>query len=632
MVRQFDAPLDPMTDSALYQLAEGEVRVAAVIAEGSLRTRLHFVEMSLPAGARVFVYSMSDPNEFYGPFEGHGSSDEGTFWTPPLSGEGVVIEYVVPPATSLADAPFKISEVSHGYKELPLPRTAAAGACNLEVPNDWTNVAKSVGMLDFMTGGFEALCTGTLLNDTDTTTDHYVLTANHCISSQSEAQSAQIYWNYNSGESPSGSPTSFGATLKVTGTASDFSLLRFASVPSGLFFSGWDASSVATSTSVAGIHHPSGSHKRISFGGTNSNCIPVPSESCGNFTGVTWTQGVTEPGSSGSGIWTGTGSATDTKLVGTLSGGEAACDNPLGSDYYGRFSVTYPNVSTFLDGSNCVSSISPTGQSFSAAGGSGSFTVNAAAGCNWRVSSTATWLTITSANNGTGNGTVNFTVAANTNLQRRGSVVVGTQVFDVNQAGGGVCASTPIALGQTVNGTLTTSDCPLGDGTYVDAYSFTGTANQQISISMTSSAFDTFLYLLNPDGSVLRLNDDVNPGADSNSRIPTSGYFTLPSNGTYTILANSFLANATGAYALTLTERPTQTLTFASTNPDSGITIGYTPSDRSGLSSGVTQFSRTFYQNLTLTLTAPATASNGNILLKWQQDGVDYSTGTVILV
>src|SRR5713101_4515332 len=164
VVRQLAVPLDPISDSALYHIAEGDVRVAAIVSPGSLRTRLHFQNTSLPTGARVFVYSMSDPDEFFGPYEGRGASDDGTFWTPPLTGEGVVIEYFTPAGLTFGGVPFRISEVSHNYKDI-LRSTDAAGACNLEVPPEWSNVAKSVGMLDFVTGGFEALCTGTLLND-----------------------------------------------------------------------------------------------------------------------------------------------------------------------------------------------------------------------------------------------------------------------------------------------------------------------------------------------------------------------------------------------------------------------------------------------------------------------------------
>jgi lysyl endopeptidase len=628
VVRQLAVPLDPISDSAFYRIAEGDVRVAALVSPGSLRTRLHFQSMSLPTGARVFVYSMSDPDEFYGPYEGHGASDDGTFWTPPLTGEGVVIEYFTPAGPTFEGVPFRVSEVSHNYKDLPRS-TDSAGACNLEVPAEWGNVAKSVGLLDFMTGGFEALCTGTLLSDSDLNSDHQVLTANHCISSQSEAQSVTVYWNYNTGESPSpNNGFTIGSSLLVTGSASDFTLLRLTgSLPLGLFFSGWDASQVSASTPVTGIHHPQGSHKRISFGTTNSDCAAGLPGPCSNFTGVTWSQGTTEPGSSGSGLWTGT--SANAMLVGTLTGGFASCSSPTGSDFYGRFSVTYPNIVGFLT-TSCVSGINPTNQSFSASGGTGSITVTAPAGCSWTASSTELFLTITSGSSGTGTGTINFSVAGNNRLQRSGSIVVGRQVFKVNQDAGGVCAPAPISVGQTINGTLSTSDCPLGDGSYVDAYSFNGTTGQKISILMTSSAFDTVLYLLNPDGSVLAADDDG--GGGTNSRIPAgSGFFTLPATGSYTILANSFDAGATGPYSLTLSEQPKQTLTVSSTNPNSGISVSVTPNDTNGLANGTTQFTRFYYQNTSVVLNTPGIVGP-NEFKEWRKDGVVVETTPVVSV
>jgi hypothetical protein len=626
IVRTFASALNPLTDSAKYSIAEGDVRVAEIVSEGARYLRLHFKDFSLPAGARVFVYSAANADLYLGPYEGRGPWNNGTFWTPSLPGDHLVIEYLSPPGTASANTPFEVSEVAHIYKDA-LTINDSAGDCNLEVTSPWADVAKSVGMLQFVTGGLVAVCTGTLLNDSNPNLDHYVLTANHCISSQAEAQSAQIFWNYNTGDDPPpGTPSSFGPNLMVTGTANDFTLLRFAGVIPGLYYSGWDASPVSSLTSVTGIHHPYASHKRIAFGMTNATCLFTP---CENFTGVTWNPngGTTEPGSSGSGIWTGT--PDNAKLVGTLTGGEASCATPTASDYYGRFSVTYQNISAFLSGTNCVTSINPTNQSIAATGDAGSFAVTAPAGCNWTASSTATFLTITSGASGNGNGTVNFSVTANNGLQRSGSIVVGTQVFTVNQAAGGVCAPTPIAIGQTVNGTLSTSDCPLGDGSYLDAYSFNGIAGQRISILMTSSAFDTYLYLLNPDGSILVIDNDG--GGGTNSRIPAgSGFLTLPTAGTYTILANSFSPGATGAYSLMLSEQPKQTLSVLSTNPDSGVSITVTPTDTNGLSNGTTTFTRTFYQNTTVVLNAAGIAG-GNEFKEWRKDGVVVGTSNVVV-
>lgn len=551
VVRTLARPLDASTDGTLYNLAEGEVRVMAIVSEGALYTRVQFAQMSLPPGARVFVYSMKDNNEFYGPYEGQGLSEDGTFWTPPMKGDGVVIELFTPKgAGKTKGLPFKISEVGHVYRD-PQTEDPAAGACNLEVTPEWATVAKSVGRLDFVSGGGVGLCTGTLLNDATSSQTPYLLTANHCFSTQTAAQSLRVYWNYNSGDfPPGGTPFTDGANLLATGTGSDFTFVRLTgTVPGGLYFSGWSANQTSASTPVTGIHHPDGSHKRISFGATNANCsngLPGP---CGNFTGVTWSSGTTEPGSSGSGIWT--GSAADPRFVGTLTGGGASCSTPTLSDYYGRFSVTHPSISAFLSGTaDCVSSISPTSGSFPASGGTGSFNVTAPAGCNWTSTSNAGFITVTSGASGSGNGSVAFSVATNTGASRSGSIVVGTRSFNITQAAGGSCAATPISVGQTVNGSLATSDCPLGDGSYYDAYSFNGTAGQTISVFMSAS-FDTYLILRNPDGSTLAQDDDG--GGGTNSRIPSvSGQLTLPTTGTYTILANSFLANVTGPYSLTL--------------------------------------------------------------------------------
>jgi hypothetical protein len=123
----------------------------------------------------------------------------------------------------------------------------------------------------------------------------------------------------------------------------------------------------------------------------------------------------------------------------------------------------------------------------------------------------------------------------------------------------------PINFGETKNGSLDNDDCvsPViragqtqPNGSRVDEYTFNGTAGQKIAISLTAS-YDTYLYLLRPDGSVLFENDDIdgegNP-ANLNSRIPPSGFYILPFTGTYSILANSFAPESRGAYSLTLSE------------------------------------------------------------------------------
>ena len=132
----------------------------------------------------------------------------------------------------------------------------------------------------------------------------------------------------------------------------------------------------------------------------------------------------------------------------------------------------------------------------------------------------------------------------------------------VNAIGGGTgCATTPIAFGQTISGALTTTDCrfPVGSQWFSDAYSFNGTAGQQIAIAMSSSTFDTWIDLVGPSGSIIV--SDNNGGGGTNSRIPANtGFFTLPSSGTYVIQATSFSTNVTGSYIVTLSRPPTGVL------------------------------------------------------------------------
>src|SRR4029078_2529879 len=77
--------------------------------------------------------------------------------------------------------------------------------------------------------------------------------------------------------------------------------------------------------------------------------------------------------------------------------------------------------------------ISPTSQSFTAAGGMGSVNVTAAMGCSWSAGSNTTWIMITSGASGSGNGTVGYSVVANEDLiPRMGTITIAGQIFTVN--------------------------------------------------------------------------------------------------------------------------------------------------------------------------------------------------------
>jgi hypothetical protein len=90
---------------------------------------------------------------------------------------------------------------------------------------------------------------------------------------------------------------------------------------------------------------------------------------------------------------------------------------------------------TFSFSSVCSSSISPTSRSVAQSATTGSVSVTAGTGCTWSASSNASWITLTGATSGTGNGTVPYSVAPNgTSSQRNGTVTIAGQTFTITQA------------------------------------------------------------------------------------------------------------------------------------------------------------------------------------------------------
>lgn len=112
-----------------------------------------------------------------------------------------------------------------------------------------------------------------------------------------------------------------------------------------------------------------------------------------------------------------------------------------------------------------------------------------------------------------------------------------------------VSQAVPIVAGTLVSGTLASTDCDYGDGTYLDAYSFQLASSTNIDVLMRSTAFDAYLYIyeLTSTGIAERA-DDNNSGGGTDARL--TGL--LPA-GSYFILANSNNVNGFGAYTLLLT-------------------------------------------------------------------------------
>jgi uncharacterized protein (TIGR03437 family) len=150
--------------------------------------------------------------------------------------------------------------------------------------------------------------------------------------------------------------------------------------------------------------------------------------------------GTIQPGASSTKTWLVSAPAS----IGTFTLQLTAQSNSFGGLFSGSASITFSTTSGV-----CTVAVSPTALSFPATGGSGTVSVWAPAGCSWQALSNAPWITVTGGAQGSGNGTVTFTVAANTGSSARtGTIAVGGQAIAISQAG---ASSAPVVT-SVVNG------------------------------------------------------------------------------------------------------------------------------------------------------------------------------------
>jgi beta-lactam-binding protein with PASTA domain len=344
----------------------GHVWAIAVYSPNAVGQRVHFTSLDLPSGAYVIVYDATDPAEVYGPITGP-ANGQTELWAPTCFSDMVVIECFVPAPANTVDVSLGIDRIVHQYRTLDEVRPKV-GSCENDVTcfPGWANEASGVGGIGSIGANGSLFCTGSLLADTDTSTNvPYFLGANHCgFSSNGSAASIEVYWFYQSAvcngpvPNPALVPRTTGAQfLAATNSSSgtDFVLVKLNSAPpNGVAFLGWSSAVQPLGTPAVGIHHPDGSFKRISFANLTNLRDGGGTQPADRFHETTWREvaaspghiAVTEPGSSGSPLF----NETTHQVIGQLWGGPSACGVPpnMLHDYYGRFDISFPVVAQYL--------------------------------------------------------------------------------------------------------------------------------------------------------------------------------------------------------------------------------------------------------------------------------------------
>lgn len=345
-----------------------------ITTEGAVSNALFYNDFYLPEGAKLHIYT-PDKSQIIGAFTSYNNPENGYFSTDNIYGESCIIEYYEP-VSQAGKGRINIVEIGYGYRydykenfDENIYKIDESDVCQVDVActpesTGWADVIKSVVRIRVKVGSSYGYCSGTVVNNTGQDCTPYVLTAWHCVDGATTANFSQwsIYFKYQKSACGSGTaPTNnamTGCTMRANSndaggdTGSDFLLIEMNSLIPGSYtpyFSGWDRSTYsAGTTSGVSVHHPAGDCKKIS---TYEN-ETVSSASWGGSVANThwrfkWTattngHGVTEGGSSGSGLF-----RLDNKLLwGTLTGGASYCSNTAGKDLYGKMSFHWTSNGT----------------------------------------------------------------------------------------------------------------------------------------------------------------------------------------------------------------------------------------------------------------------------------------------
>jgi hypothetical protein len=335
----------------IYPPDGGSVWRLRLEAPGATDLNLGFTLFDLPSGATLYV--MGEEEEFYqGPYTSEDQAGDGELWTPVVPGSRATVELFVPDGAEF-EPRLALTRVGRGFRDLFQRESNGGlrkqGSCNIDVAcpqgDPYRDQIRSVAAYSF---GGTLLCTATLVMNTSRDFTPLMLTAFHCGITPTNASSIVVYWNFESpscGDLSGGDLTqnSSGAMLRARHQDDDMALFELDAVPDPsyhVYYAGWDRTGNSPATSFA-IHHPRGDEKALSI-----NTDPLTTQDCciENCNGHNthwrvgqWEQGTTEPGSSGSALFHG----NSRRVVGYLTGGAAACDNPNGYDCFGKLSVAW---------------------------------------------------------------------------------------------------------------------------------------------------------------------------------------------------------------------------------------------------------------------------------------------------
>ena len=344
--------------------------------ENAHSLRLHLADVDLPTDTQLWVYG--DHGDWMA-FDRTLSGPDGDLWTPSVSGSAIYLEMDIRKSHfDLGEEySFVVDSVSQSFplEELGFPDAIltdltaadhtdclADAACfsDSTLP-DISLYKDAVAHLQYIKSGSSFICTGALVNDKNVAGFiPYMLTANHCISTQAVASTLESYFDYIASRCSGPPPSLFslprvaGSSLLVTRASTDSTFLRLNNNPSGLTgYLGWTTGNLTSGTNLYRISHPFPSGTPRPFQQLFSRSVVHSVPGCNglpssNFAYSRPTLGGVFGGSSGS-------PTVDANLQirGQLFGqcGPVPSEgcNYSNSQVDGRFSVFFSQISQYLD-------------------------------------------------------------------------------------------------------------------------------------------------------------------------------------------------------------------------------------------------------------------------------------------
>lgn len=336
-------------------LKKGKIWRYNIQGQNAKSLNIVFKNYRVPEGAELYIYNLNE-KIVYGAFTEINNKPFRQLAIADFPSNECTIEYFEPDEVDFPGE-LIIGTIGKGYRdpenilfqaeENPM---ASQIDINCQEGDDYQLEKHAVCRITFRRDGAGFICSGALINNTAFNGIPYFLTANHCISKDSVAETVVAYFNYESVQCDLDSVLFFnktlsGAMLRTTRSVSDVTLLELNEVPDESYkpyYAGWNVKDTAPSRSYS-IHHPNGATKKLSVEIDSAISYPnqliwkgehlIPNQQlspANTHWQVIFDIGEMEGGSSGAPLFN-----EDDKIVGQLHGGIN------GAHYFGKLSESW---------------------------------------------------------------------------------------------------------------------------------------------------------------------------------------------------------------------------------------------------------------------------------------------------